>query len=209
MARNKEEGQGDQQQPHSASGHDSQWSPPENPSRSSHWGSKHSHNRTSSDFMWFCPTGLHVYRCQIPEYLSSALLSSLSEPGICNDTLSLWLQEYKHQPRPLWLNPIDMCMLGVSFSNCAIAPSSLILVTNLHCHACTHGKTPPSQEYMLTARVPQLSVCPVGPGTRCLPWPPPLRVCLQATPVITQEPAAGSQTHTSLTSATITVCLGP
>ena len=145
----------------------------------------------------------------MPEYLSSALLSSLSEPGICTDTLSLQLHEYKHQPRPLWLTPIATCMLGVSFSNCALSPSSLILFIKLYCHACTHGKIPQSQEYMLTARVPQLSVCPVGPGTCCLPWPPPLRVCLQAAPVITQEPAAGPQTHISLTSATITVCFDP
>ena len=40
----------------------------------------------------------------------------------------------------LWLNPIDTCILGVSFSNYAIAPSSLILVTNLHCHACTQAR---------------------------------------------------------------------
>ena len=207
MARNKEEGQGDQQQPHSASDHDSQWSPLEDPSRFGHWGNKHKHNKTSSDFTWVSPTGFHVYRCQMPEYLSSALLSFLSEPGICTDSLVLWLHEYKHQPRPLWLTPIVTCMLGVSF--CALAPSSLILITNLYCHACTHGKTPQSQEHMLTARVPQLPVCPVGPGTCCLPWPPPLHVCLQAAPVITQEPAAGPQTHISLTSATITVCLGP
>ena len=110
----------------------------------------------------------------MPEYLSSALLSSLSEPGICTDTLSLWLHEYKHQLRPLWLTPIVTCMLGVSF--CALAPSSLILVTNLYCHACTHGKThshrstcwqPGFHNCQFAQLAVALAACP-GPTTICV-----------------------------------------